>query len=84
MGLLTQCDQEHIKGDGLAYGQGDALQRDDSFSASFSLSLISRKKAQAWILWALLSQKNKGSSVLLQLIKQTDINSPLKSYFAYP
>lgn len=47
MGLLTQCDQEHIKGDGLAYGQGDALQRDDSFSASFSLSLISRKKAQA-------------------------------------
>lgn len=45
MGSRTQCDQEHIKGDGLTYGQGDALQGEDPFPASFLLSLISRKKA---------------------------------------
>lgn len=46
MGLLTHCDQEHSKGDGLTYGPGDALQSEDPFPASFLLSLISRKKAQ--------------------------------------
>lgn len=28
MGLLAQCDQEHIKGHRLTRGQGDALQRE--------------------------------------------------------
>ena len=35
-----------MKGDGLTYGQGDALQREDPFPTSFLLSLISKKKAQ--------------------------------------
>lgn len=44
--IVNPCDQEHVKGDGLTCSPGDALQREDPFSASFLLSLISRKKAQ--------------------------------------
>lgn len=59
MGFLTQCDGEHSKGDGLTYGQGGALQREDPFPASFLLLVISRKQAQTSILWVLLSHTHK-------------------------